>query len=206
MTLSTPDLSIQFDEPSHTYLVNGEVFPSVTHILRAVGLSTDWTRLPPLVRAAAELKRDLGVRVHEACRLHDRGELSWGTLADDLFPYVEAWERYCKARGILDFDAIEQIVAHPTLRYAGTLDRIATLATNEPPLLVDLKCGDPDDAAGQFQTAGYAGTFLDRSFVRECVRLFPTGKFSVFPYPHHRDDWKVFQAALTVYRAQPSRR
>lgn len=205
MPATTSPLDVQFDAAAHVYTVDGERWPSVTEILKAVGLSTDWSRLPPAAREAAEKKRDLGQKVHEACRLLDQGELSWGSLDDAIFPYVEAWEGYLKHRGIVDTVAIETIVAHPTLRYAGTLDRIVTLEHETTPLLVDIKIGDPDDAAGQFQTAAYAGTFIDRAFHRECVRLYPTRRAVVSPYNQHRDDWKVFQAALTVFRAQPRR-
>lgn len=197
------ELDIRFDPAAHTYTVNGARVPAVTEVLRAVGLSTDWTAKPPDVREAAERKRALGQVVHDACARLDRQQLKWDEVPEAAFSYVEAWEAYVKQRGILDFEAIEQPVAHPTLRYAGTLDRIAE-TTNER-ILCDIKIGDPEDAAGQYQTAAYAGTFLDQRFTRECVRLYPSGRYVITAY-ESRDDWKVFQAALTVFHSQPSRR
>jgi hypothetical protein len=204
-------LDVQFDPAAHEYRVSGAVWPSVTQVLRAVGLSTDWSRLPPLVREAAERKRDLGQKVHDATKLLDQHDLSWGSLDDDIFPYVEAWESYTKDRGIVDFLAVEEVVAHPLLSYAGTLDRFASL--DHGYVLPDIKIGDPDDAGGRFQVAAYLEAYLQghpelrtERIQLECVRLFPTGKYAVDPYKSTRDDWKVFQAALTVFKAQPTRR
>jgi hypothetical protein len=208
--------TVEFDANRHEYRVDGELWPNVTGILSAVGLATDWSQKPPDVRAAAEAKKALGRRVHDACALLDGGALSWGALDDDVFPYVEAWERYTRQRGIRQWLAIEKPLGHPLYRFAGTLDRLALAADRFT--LTDIKCGDPDDAGGAFQTAGYAllidahrealglpSTLPLHRLERECVQLFPTGLYTLEPYPN-RDDWKVFVAALTVFTHQPRRR
>lgn len=203
---------IVFTPQTHEYRVDGVVWPGATSILKATGLSTDWDRMPPRVREAAERKRSLGTDVHEACRLLDRGELAWGSLDDALFPYVEAWEKYTRERGIHHWRAIEAVVYHSTYRYIGTLDRLAVIDGGGL-VLQDIKLGDPDDAAGQYQTCAYlhaaaaCGLLPDATSTavqRECVQLLDTGSYRLSPYSS-RDDWKVFQAALTVYHAQPKR-
>ena len=218
MTTATATVpKIEFEAATHTYLVDGEIWPGVTSILRATGLSTDWDRMPRSVREAAERKRSLGQDVHHACTLLDRGDLAWGALDDALFPYVEAWERYTRERAIVKWIAIEEIVYHPTWRYIGTLDRLAVLDTGGT-LLPDIKIGDPEDAAGQYQTIGYAmaalqtpavvergALSLKTPIVRECVQLKENGTYRIHPYDRDRDDWKVFQAALVVCAAQPRR-
>jgi hypothetical protein len=205
--------AVTFDEPTHTYHVDGAELPSVTRILRAVGLSTDWATLTPDVRAAAERKRELGTRVHRACVALDSGTLSWGQLEEDVFGYVEAWEKYVRERQLIEWLAIEQPFAHGALRYAGTLDRLGRTTANVY-VLPDIKCGDPDDAAGQYQTAGYALLAEDaglppnisaRHVQRECVQLSPIGTYALSPYPDFRHDSSVFKAALTVYSALPRR-
>lgn len=205
--------AVTFDAPTHTYRVDDTELPSVTRILRAVGLSTDWATLPPDVRADAERKRELGTRVHRACVAFDSGTLSWGQLEEDLFGYVEAWERYVRERQLIEWLAIEQPLAHSVLRYAGTLDRLGR-TTADTYVLPDIKCGDPDDAAGQYQTAGYVllaevvglppGVPV-RHVQRECVQLSPVGTYALSPYPDFRHDSAVFKAALTVYSALPRR-
>lgn len=207
----TAPAAVDFDSSNHSYRLDGAPLPSVTQILGAVGLSTDWDRMPPAVRAAAEAKREIGSAVHEACALCDAGSLSWGSLDDAVFGYVEAWERYVRQRGIVEWLLVETPLAHPVLRYAGTPDRVGRTLAGEL-VLVDVKCGDPDDAGGQFQTAGYAllveqaGIATVRVLQRECVQLFPAGTFALSPYRDYRNDTAVFKAAVTVAHAQPRRK
>ena len=195
---------LEFDVDTHTYRVGGAVWPSVTQILQATGVSTRWSDLPPSARAAVELKRDIGAKVHEACRLLDLGKLSWGSLDDALFGYVEAWERYVKESGITGWALIEQPMAHATWGYAGTPDRL----TDEG-LLTDIKCGDPDDAAGQYQTAAYAELIkvnLGRTVSgRECVRLYADGRYTLDPYPRSAEDQRRWFSILTTFNCQPER-
>lgn len=203
--------TVEFDSFAHTYRLNGDPVPSVTQVLGAVGLSTDWDRMPPAVRAAAEAKRGVGQAVHEACALLDAGSLSWGTLDDAVFGYVEAWERYVRERGIIEWLLIEKPLAHDALRFAGTPDRIGRTLSGQV-VQPDLKCGDPEDAAGQFQTAGYgllvehAGIAPLRHMERECVQLLPTGRYALDPYRDNRNDAAVFRAAVTVFHARPRRK
>lgn len=209
MTTVAP--AVQFDASSHTYRLDGQVVPSVTQVLAAVGLATDWTQMPPAVREAADAKRALGTVVHEACALFDAGTLSWGLLDDAAFGYVTAWEAYVKQRQIVEWLLVETPLAHVELQYAGTPDRIGRTLDGTL-VLVDIKIGDPTDAAGQYQTAAYAmlaeaaGLAAYRALARECVQLGPAGTFALSPYRDARQDAAVWRAALTVYHAQPRRK
>lgn len=200
--------TIVFEPDTHVYRVDGVVWPSVTSILRAAGLSTNWAMLPGSVQEAAEAKRDLGIAVHAICQALDRDGATGELLGADMDVYVFAWSNYVRDRGIQRWLAVEAPVAHPAYRYAGTLDRIGILADGSF-VLCDIKLGNPDDAAGQYQTAAYLEAakcahpeLLTRPCVRECVQLTDSGTYRLSTYTS-RDDWKVFQAALTVFRAQP---
>ncbi len=209
--MTTTLAAVDFDSSNHTYRLDGVELPSVTRILSAVGLATDWSRMPPSVREAAEAKREIGSVVHEACALLDVGTLAWGTLDEAAFGYVEAWERYVRERQIVEWLLIEKPLAHDVLRFAGTPDRIGRTLTGTI-VQPDIKCGDPDDAAGQYQTAAY-GLLVEHAGLapyyhameRECVQLFPTGRFALDPYRDNRHDAAVFKAALTVFHAHPRR-
>lgn len=216
MTVAAPS-PVVFLPESHTYTVDGRVRPHVTGVLKATGLSTDFDRLPPAAREAAIEKRDIGTLVHAATVLADLGTLRWGTLDERLFGYVEAWEAYRKQRGIERFILIETALAHSKYLYAGTVDRAGY--TSDALVLPDIKTGDSEDAGGRYQTAAYAELVADycavqfpteciaaKNIQRECVELRENGTFRVESYNNFREDWQVFLAALTVYRAQPTQR
>jgi hypothetical protein len=200
---------VVFLPENHSYTVDGRVRPHVTGILKATGLSTDFDRLPPAAREAALVKREVGRLVHEATVLADLNTLKWGTLEERLFGYVEAWEAYRKQRGLKTFLLIETALASSKYLYAGTVDRVA--ATDDVVVLPDIKTGDSEDAGGRYQTAAYADLAAEhlslnpKNIERECVELRENGTFRVESYNNFREDWQVFLAALTVYRAQPTR-
>lgn len=194
---------LAFDADTHTYRVGTQVWPSVTEILQATGVARRWSEMPPSARAHAEFKRDLGSRVHRACALLDLGTLSWASVDDAAFGYVEAWEKYLSERSLGPWELIEEPIAHPLFGYAGTPDRY------RDGLLVDIKTGDPDDAAGRYQTSAYAALVYARTGVtvgeRECVRLYGDGHYVIEPYKKHNEDAKRWLAILSTFNCQPER-
>ncbi|MCZ4315136.1 hypothetical protein O4H66_17150 [Comamonadaceae bacterium G21597-S1] len=107
---------LTFDEATHTYRYSGQVVPSVTQILRPM-MDLDHVD-PDLLRRASAF----GIAVHAACELDDRMELDESALDPALRPYLMAWRKFCREHGC-SWELIESRVYHPSLRYAGTLDR-----------------------------------------------------------------------------------
>lgn len=142
-----------FDEPSHTYTLDGHRLPSVTQILEPI--KPDFSMVPPDV---LERKRQFGTAVHLACELDDLGELDDDATDPDVMGCVRAWRSF-KADTGAAIVMNEQRLYHPTLRFAGTLDRLAYLRLkgDEQPSswLLDLKTSvDPHPSYG-VQLAGY---------------------------------------------------
>ncbi len=105
---------LKFDPVEHKYTFNGNELTSVTTMLKEVGIIDDRFYVPSATNR--------GTLVHKQTELLDKGELDWGTVTDETLPYIEAWVNY--SRG-MNFIGIEELLFHPLLNYAGTIDRVS---------------------------------------------------------------------------------
>jgi len=113
-----PSEELRFVEDIHVYTWRGVILPSVTGILKDVGIiDTAW------YNEAARLR---GSYVHLACALEDRGNLDWSTLDPVLVPYVEAWVRFKRESGFVP-EIIETPMLNESYLYAGTPDVIGEM-------------------------------------------------------------------------------
>jgi hypothetical protein len=188
---------LQFDEATHTYTVGGAIVPGVTSILKPL---IDFSMVPPDVLAR---KADLGRRVHFACQLLDEDDLDEDTIEPDVAAYLDAYRLFKhETRALVLLN--EQQVFHKLYRYAGTLDRVLSIAGVR--WLIDLKtCFTTPMSAGP-QTAAYqmamdGGTTLRRG----ALRLRPDGTYRLDPLDG-ADDWSCFMSCLTLLRFKESHR
>lgn len=182
-----------FDEPTHTYCVDGKIVPSVTQILEAEGLS-DFSAIPP---ETLRLAQERGTAVHKATQYLDEGRLDWTTVSEQVADYLSAWQRFkndCQPQ-ILE---IEFQVYSPT-GYAGTVDR--TLMMDGIHWLIDIKTGNPTRAAA-IQTAAYQYAYQSQEYGRRAaIQLNSDGTYKIHPYAIDlMHDMNVFMAALTLYQ------
>lgn len=206
-----------FDGATHRYTFGGLALPSVTHILKRVGVSRRWDDIP---REILEAKRLLGQAVHVAAHYYDEGTLDPQTLDPRVEPYLQAWIDFRDRTGFTPA-LLETPLQHPGLLIAGTIDRagyFAKFADADPADLhtVDLKCGDPEDAGARWQTAAYAellsvslaptSSFHQplklRMLPRYSVQLLATGKFKLHAYRETLQDWLEFSHFVTTFRRQ----
>ena len=207
------DLSM---DDRHVYrLPDGAVIPSVTQILRAVGVSTDFDALRAMsdrMAIAIEEARALGTVVHMDCHAADDDAIAWETVDPRSLPYVEAWMVFRENTRLVPVSR-ERRLYHPGLRACGTLDAILCLPENPARrILADIKTGDPESAGARYQTAGYQllweAEHPDEPIAeRWSVELTPEHGI---PYRITRyDDWTdaaSFRAFVTTYYAQAERR
>jgi hypothetical protein len=177
---------VQLDPRTHEYACSdsGVWLPGVTRTLAEAGLvDTRWFK-------AEAAKR--GTAVHMACQFHDEGDLDESTVDATLRPYLTAYRLFLAESGFKPL-RIEESLAHPIYRYAGTFDRVGEL--NGAGALVDIKTGAlvPETA---IQTAAYAG-LLDHPVRRFGLQLRANGRYSLKEYAD-RNDWKIWLAALAV--------
>ncbi len=137
--MTTP---LTFEPEAHVYRWRGAVVPSVTQILKDLGLSPNY----PEDRGWLQFGRD----IHRCCELVLRDRLeSCGAV---YLPYVEAFRDFVKTYRVEPINT-EMQVYHSTLGYAGTLDLNCRLFGKDE-ATVDYKTGVPPECVG-LQLAGY---------------------------------------------------
>lgn len=205
-------------EPSiHEYrLPDGRRVPSVTEILKATGVSTDFDELGAMsgsIQHAIALKRDIGQAVHADAHAYDDDDLDLQQVDARVRPYLDAWITFRQNSGLMPLTR-ERRVFHPTLFYAGTLDGVflRESATHRGQhVLVDIKIGDPVDAAAHLQLAAYQLAHSVESDLsideRWSVQLTPDLRvpYRVTPYTEWRDI-ETWRAVVATYYAQAARR
>lgn len=221
MPLALTGAELAFDPTIHEYRhpITGVVIPSVTQILRAVGVSTDFDGLAamsPTLGEAIDRKRDLGTAVHVGAHYYDDDSLEWSTVHDEVKPYLEAWIRFRENQQFFPIQR-ERRLYSPNLNVCGTLDAVGHCDKDRGRLiLVDIKCGDPEASAARYQTAGYellwnaehSGMPLAE---RWSVQLTPEARipYRVTNYSAKPDAWRdgqTFCAFVTTYFEQAVRR
>lgn len=202
-----------FDAARHVYTLYGVPIPSVTQILKATGVSTDFEGLKATSqrrRQQIDARRDLGTVVHAACHAYDDDDLAWESLTADVQPFVEAWAEFRRSSGLMP-KLRERILYHGQRRYCGTTDGIF-VADHTGPVMVDIKIGDPEDAGARFQLAGYCDAFLYEHrdhppLARWSVQLCPERAvpYLIDPY-HDYSDFTTWHAIVVTYYANATRR
>jgi hypothetical protein len=203
---------------------DGTEVPHVTGILSAVGASTNFEEMAdrsPRMERVLNHARDRGTAVHADCHAYDDGDLFLETVDAVVLPYLAAWRQ---AREHLHLVPMlghrERYLYEPTWDYAGIMDGLFTIAgdtAHDMPVLVDIKTGDPEDAAAHLQTAAYEQAWCAEQQVlmpyvqRWAIWLRPTRRvpYTVVDYtarPDHFTDVHIFNACVTVFRNQAARR
>lgn len=191
MTLDARHDRLTFDEPSHTYRLDGALVPSVTTVIGAV-----W---PELFAHCTDFARDRGTVVHKAVHFAVKGTLDWDSVDPFLTGYVNAALRAIRELD-LAVEGSECRVYHHAYRYAGTLDLIGTIGGKRA--ILDIKTGEPGWQAG-LQLAAYAEAHLQMTAQhvtrRIAIHVKETGQYALTEY-RDREDLYDFLAALRVYR------
>jgi hypothetical protein len=194
---------LRFDPTLHEYRTpDGQLVPSVTQILKAVGVAVDFDELrasSARLGAAIDLKREIGTALHADAHAFDDDDLDWSTVDPRVEPYVRAWATFRENTRLVPVTR-ERRVFHPTLGYAGTLDGIFE-QPNGRLVLADIKTGDPTASGCAYQTAAYLAAY------RWGVQLTPERRvpYRIFPYEAF-DDFAKFQSFVTTYHCQAARR
>jgi len=178
--------NLEFDETTHLYTLGDQKLLSVTQSISI--LDTRW-------RDPWYLER--GRLIHLACEYYDRDELDESTVDLQIRPYLDAYVKF-----LLDtkfkITAIEYRLSHPTLFYAGTLDRIGILNQNE--VLIDIKSGakvDTDElqGAGYWELCRANGTSIKKVFD---LYLRENGTYSLVEIKNPKLLLPVFLACLKI--------
>lgn len=151
LTASRPKRDFRFCEQTHTYTLDGEVIPSVTHIIRFLDVDVDKSR--PWMRDAAAQR---GSIVHEATALIDYDEPDvLENVPYECQGYVNAYLAFLR-----DYSPEWEIIERPmwsaygSSAFAGTVDRYGMVKGRK--LILDIKTGTSSaKARHSAQLTGY---------------------------------------------------
>lgn len=188
---------LTFDAETHTYRLGGEVIPSVTQVLESI-YADAYSGIPA---AIIDRKSEIGRVVHAASELIDQDDLDDESVDPAIAGYLDAYRDFLRAVEPV-WTHSERQLAHPTWRFAGTLDRCGLIDGHLS--IVDLKTTVNLHPAVGLQLAGYdvlhqhndpsAGELAKRY----ALQLKPDGTWKLVPFAES-DDYRVFQSLLTVH-------
>ena len=193
--------------PSWRYQIDGAPVPSVTEILKDLGLSKGFDGIPKHV---IENKGRIGDEVHALIAQTLRGETPEKSSDERVAAYYSSWMEWFFTADAFDIIAVEESFI-PDQTFAGTLDALVRVRKTGRLVLYDWKCREPVRADG-FQMAGYlwlatANPAIDLSpdeilSARRVIVSLDEGRRGmeeVFRDPH---DLEVFRCACTVWHAR----
>lgn len=188
----------EFDSVTHVYTVDGVAVPSVTQILKSVGIVSHDGADPERLATAAER----GTLVHEATALLDRGDEvdAWDrVIGTDAEAFVMAWSTFREQSGFSP-TLIEKPFACDKhgMRYAGTIDRVGQL--NGAEYIIELKTSSRPQPWWGLQLMGYALALQQVARTpprRAAVQLKSDGSYVVHEFSDTRDSG-FFLAALAL--------
>lgn len=175
----------QFDAGSHIYCLDGRKVPSVTQVLRAVGIAPDYSRVEPGI---LERKRLIGVALHKCLHYLQECDLDPDTVDPEVQPYLVAHKLFVKDRGFKVLTIETPRVATLNGLPHGMTPDVTGLMKGEP-YLIDWKTteGKPEPAWG-VQLAAYEHG-LPKPLIppfhyrRASLQLLSSGKY-------HFEEWE----------------
>lgn len=212
--------ALSFDPATHEYRrPDGARVPSVTQILRGVGVSADWDLLRGrgLREAAAiDRKREIGTALHADAAAYDDGDLDLASVHPDVLPFLEAWAM-CRKNLALVPVMRERRLYSEKFGFCGTCDAVCYRGADlERLYLIELKCGSAEDAGARYQTVGYQMLWETEYPARPiaerwAVELTPGAAvpYRVVNYsaaPDALEDRLYWAAFVMTYRKQAARR
>lgn len=189
--------TVEYNDTSHTYTINGVQFPSVSTVL---GMFCDFSRVP---KDVLEYKRKIGRATHKTIELYEADTLDVDTVDDSVMPYFESYIKF-KAAKPFRVVAAEQIVYSKKHRIAGRLDFNVVFDGNQDIWQIDAKCVAQMSPETALQTSAYVACWNEMGNAkikrRGGLQLQPTGAIArLFPYTD-KNDFLVFLNALNLYR------
>jgi hydroxymethylpyrimidine pyrophosphatase-like HAD family hydrolase len=112
----TPE-GLTFDEEHHIFTVNGKVIPSVTTILKRMGMTPDYSFVDPWYAQR-------GTYIHKATELWENGTLDEDSVDPLISGYIEAYKAFRRDSPQIVVTGQEIRLWHPVYRYAGIIDMI----------------------------------------------------------------------------------
>lgn len=193
---------LTFNAEGHKYWWDGKEVPSVSQILKTIGITRDYERVD-------EYYRQRGIYVHQAVQFHTKHTLDVTTVdPDNVLPYLKAFQKYESEKGYT-VSKTEVPLYSQRYGFAGTIDQIGRF--ENPRYLgegiADLKATEKSDKAAHLQLLLYESLFYENynkwpSF-RMVLELHEDGT----PKPIFYDsNPKLVDAVMEIYNWKTTRR
>lgn len=188
---------LKFYDDGHIYEYNGKVIPSVSELLRFMSREVYGDVNKFLLDQAAER----GTAVHSATQALD--ETGSVECTDDIAGYIEAYAQFHREHDV-SWQYIEKPVAHPSLMYAGTIDRAGLVDGKSA--VVDIKTNSAiKKPMVKAQLNGYRKLMETIGYQTErlyCLQLTKSGKYRLYPAAI---DETEFMACYQLHKAMARR-
>lgn len=147
---------IRFDEARHRYTRGGIVLPSVTRVLRAMGMSPFGTSPPAVISP----KMQVGTWIHDMMKLYFNGTLDSEKLSPPMRDILDVTMAWMKEQNLAAY-VVEKPLAHSLFWYAGKPDVVCRDFPKDQIIVIDWKWGVPKPI-DILQLGGYC------EMVRDC--------------------------------------
>lgn len=192
-----------FDQETHTGLMDGVYWPSVTQLLQEEKL-IDYSMVPEEI---LENKRILGTRVDAGIQLLNNNELDeehFNESFPECIPYLEAYRKF---RTMEHFDFGDRIGRLHSVKWKfhGQPDEhgVKIMRRGAENYLIDWKCTFKMFESTGPQMSGYEILLLERLKIRVKQRfglqLKPTGFYELTPFKDKAGDTLDFHACLRLH-------
>lgn len=194
-------IGLTYDDPTHSYRMNGRYVPHITSIC-----PSNYDHVPPKILKRAQ---ERGTAVHRLVEHYILNTPEWpGMVTPELAPYLESW---IKAQQLLDIQVepedVERILYHPEDGYAGRGDLprcfvMGKLSTLELKTIARMTANVDLQTAGQRRAENYRARYLGIPEVEERwgLQLRRDGSMSLgkncFQYQNHKAAEFAFVAKL----------
>lgn len=196
-------VNFEYNDESHIYKLDGQITPSVTQVLKSVGI-IDYSHIPAGKREAS---MRFGTAVHLAASLWDKKDLDEKSIHPLIIPYLEGWKKFSADTKVVIIEN-EKPFYSAKYRYGFKIDRI--LRIGDRLTVADIKTSVDSQYGTDLQLAGYQLGYnegkkrCEQAFDRIAVHLNDKGSYKIIPYKN-RNDVNEWLACLNVYNIKKRR-
>jgi hypothetical protein len=147
---------LTFNPEGHIYFWNGKEVPSVSQILKSIGITRDFDRVDPFYR-------ERGTYVHKAVEFHIKNTLDEESIDhENVWPYLKAFQTFESTEGYC-VKHTEIPLYSRKYGFAGTLDHLAEFEDRRflGEGIADLKVTERSDKAADIQLCLYAELYYE---------------------------------------------
>lgn len=188
---------VTFDKETHTYHIDGKKVPSVTQIIKDVGL-VDYSGVS---EEYLKQKAEIGTNIHLYLQYIDTQVKC--EIPDQVKPIIDAWFAF-KEKYKVEILFAEQPVGAKILGFACTPDRYASVGGS--PALIEIKTTAVIGKEVGYQMAGQMMCMEENKYSisdnRYVFRVGLDGKWEARKLDNYQKDRSVFLSALVIYKAK----